>query len=89
MAALYVAQPECHRISKIGLDGILRIVVGTGDDDCTGLDGGRAVDAAVSDPDALEFDAHGTLFFTACSRILSLDGQGRLHVAADGTTAGG
>ena len=53
---LYIADSSNNVIRKVSTDGIITTFAGTGDDDFYG-DNGRATDAALSGPDAIEFVA--------------------------------
>jgi hypothetical protein len=74
---LFIADSLDHRIRKVGLDGIIHTVVGTGKNGSAG-DGGPAIRANISQPYDLAFDLQGNLYFTD-------DGNGRIQrVSVDG-----
>jgi sugar lactone lactonase YvrE len=80
---LYITEGECHQVRKIGLDGIIRPVVGTGEDGCSGFNG-PALGVRLSDPEELRFSPQGDLFVSdsACGVILRVDGGGTSHLYA-------
>lgn len=58
---LYIADYGNNRIRKVGTDGIITTIAGTGVPGFGG-DGGPATDAAIRSPTALAFDAAGNLY---------------------------
>ncbi|NKB70678.1 MAG: hypothetical protein GKR89_26710 [Candidatus Latescibacteria bacterium] len=85
------------RIRRIGGDGIIRTVAGTGIQGWSG-DGGLATEARIGTPSALCFDGEGGLFFAdltqhvirrigANGRIETLAGCGQAGFSHDGTSA--
>jgi len=58
---VYFSDTLNHRIRKIGTDGIISTVVGTGDASFRG-DGGQAILAALNHPEGLAFDTAGNLY---------------------------
>ena len=75
---LYVAEDRNHRIRRVGPDGKVTTVAGTGVAGFSG-DGGQAAEARLSNPRAVAVDADGTLY-------IGDSGNFRLRkVAPDGT----
>ena len=58
---MYVAEAGCNRIVRIGADGVLRVVSGTGEAGASG-DGGPAADATYRGPMGLSCDEQGNLY---------------------------
>lgn len=95
---LYVADTESHRIRRIGSDGTVRTVAGTGERG-TGGDGGPATGARLDRPADVAVGSDGTLFVadtgSSCIRAVSPDGVirtvagrcGEHGTSADGTAA--
>jgi RHS repeat-associated protein len=76
--ALYIADRFNHRIRKIGIDGIITTVAGTGAAGFSG-DGGPATQAQLNYPQALAFLASGTLY------VLDHDNYRIRAISPDGT----
>jgi uncharacterized protein (TIGR03437 family) len=70
---LYVTDPGAERITRVGLDGIVSLVAGTGVQGFSG-DGGPGLTASFDTPSALTVDASGTLYIadTGNNRIRTL-----------------
>jgi RHS repeat-associated protein len=87
--ALFVADTVNHRIRRVGTDGIITTVAGTGTAGFSG-DGGRATQAQIHSPHALAFSPDGTLYFldhdNVRIRAISSDGT-IITVAGTGTLA--
>jgi len=76
---VYIADKEAHAIRKVGSDGKITTVAGTGAPDPVDDTAGPATSRAIGDPNGLFVRADGTLY------ILDLD-HGRIRkVATDGT----
>ena len=75
--SLYLTDSSNHRIRKIGVDGIIVTVAGTGTGWYSG-DGGPAVDASIRNPAGLELDANGHLYISDSfnCRVRKVDGSG-------------
>ena len=58
---IYIADTENHRIRKVGTDGIITTVAGSGDQGFSG-DGGPATSASLDGPSGLAVDAAGNLY---------------------------
>lgn len=82
---LYVTDPGAERITRVGLDGTVSLVAGTGVQGFSG-DGGPGLTASFDTPSALVADASGVLYVadTGNNRIRSLTPSA---VAADILTA--
>jgi streptogramin lyase len=80
--SLYVSEGDCNAVRKIDTHGTILPVMGTGTDGCVGLDGGTALNAELSNPDDVTFDARGTLYVrdVACGVVVKVDSSGRSHV---------
>ena len=70
---VYVAEREGHRIRRIGIDGTITTIVGTGEPNYSG-DGGPASRAKINSPEIMRFH-DGTLYFSdrANFRVRSVD----------------
>jgi sugar lactone lactonase YvrE len=68
-----------NRIRKIGTDGVIRTVAGTGTPGFAG-DGGPATDAQLNGPSAVAVDAKGNLYIadTLNGRIRKVDAEGKV-----------
>ncbi len=85
--ALYVAAPGQHRILVRLPDGTFRAVAGTGTAGYSG-NGGKAIDAELSDPSDLTFAANGDLYFTDSGRVRVIGTGGVIETAAgDGSAS--
>ena len=58
---IYIADRDNHRIRRVGVDGIITTIAGTGDAGDSG-DGGLAVKAQLNSPSAVTVDAGGNLY---------------------------
>lgn len=82
---LYVAAPAEHRILARLRDGKFKVVAGTGISGYSGT-GGRAIDAELSDPTDLTFNAMGNLYFVDSGRVRVVRANGVIEtVAGDGS----
>lgn len=61
--AIYIADGVNNRIRKIGTDGIIRTIAGTGQAGLSG-DGGRAIDARVNFPQGVAVAPDGSVLFS-------------------------
>ncbi|MFQ6098907.1 MAG: NHL repeat-containing protein [Armatimonadota bacterium] len=86
---LYVADTSNHCIRKVGVDGIISTVAGTGIEGYSG-DGGRATDARLAWPQDVAVGADGTLYFTDTGnhRVRTVSPEGSIETVA-GTGACG
>lgn len=80
VGALYIADTSNHRIRRMGADGILYTVAGTGTAGTAG-EGGPGLAAQLSAPEALVADRFGNLYIadTGNHRIRKLDAAGTLR----------
>jgi len=84
--AIFLSDTGNHVIRRIGLDGVITQVAGTGVPGFSG-DGGPATQAALTAPGGLAFDAAGDLFFADSARIRKIDTAGMITtVAGTGAT---
>ena len=81
---LYVAAPNEHRILVMLREGKFKVVAGTGVAGYSG-NGGKAINAQLSDPTDLTFDATGDLYFVDSGRVRVVMSDGVIEtVAGDG-----
>ncbi|HVO31336.1 MAG TPA: hypothetical protein VMV18_11385, partial [bacterium] len=66
--ALYIADPRGHRVRKIGTDGVINNVAGTGASG-NGGDAGPAISAQFVGPYGVAFDSSGNLFVIDYDRV--------------------
>lgn len=88
---ILIADSQNHRIRRVGLDGVIRTVAGTGSQGLAG-DGGPATSADLDSPaDVLSDSAGGFLIAdTRNARIRRVSGTGRIStVAGSGADPGG
>lgn len=75
--SLYVADTESHRVRRIGADGVVTTVAGTGEPG-TGGDGGPATAARLSSPSDVAVGPDGTLYVadtgSSCVRAIDVSG---------------
>jgi uncharacterized protein (TIGR03437 family) len=83
---LYIADHDNNRIRRVGLDGTITTVAGTGTAGNTG-DGGAAVAATLNGPSSVRFDAYGNLYIadTGNARIRMLTPGGIILPVLTGT----
>lgn len=86
---LYIAEETTHRIRKIGKDGNIYPVAGTGIPGFNG-DGGPAKLAMIKNPYRMVFDSIGNLYFTDRdnNRIRKVDLQGTISTIAGNSNFG-
>ncbi|AYY12499.1 hypothetical protein EF847_07030 [Actinobacteria bacterium YIM 96077] len=87
---LYIADTLNHRIRRVGGDGVISTVAGTGDRGESG-DGGPATEAVLGEPRALAFDADGNLYVSSSrgNAIRRVDPEGTITTAVETSAAGG
>jgi sugar lactone lactonase YvrE len=80
---VYVADTFNHRIRKLGRDGIVRSIAGTGSQEFVG-DGGPAVKAGLAAPDSVAIDAQGNIYIAdrANWRVREITNDGLIHTIA-------
>jgi sugar lactone lactonase YvrE len=80
---LFIADSGNNRVRKVGADGIIHTIAGTGGAGYSG-DGGRATDAMLSRPTDLALDASGNLYIadTDNSCIRKVDTEGAITTFA-------
>jgi sugar lactone lactonase YvrE len=80
---LYIADDDNHRIRKVGKDGIIHTVAGSGKKGHSG-DGGPATKAALNGPSSVDFDKEGNLFITChgTSVVRKVDKNGTITTIA-------
>jgi uncharacterized protein (TIGR03437 family) len=85
---LYIADTLNHRIRKVGTDGIIHTIAGTGSPSSSG-DGGPATSASLNTPEGLAVDGSGNLYVSESGghRIRKISPGGTITtVAGNGTT---
>lgn len=94
---VYFTDTENHAIRRVGPDGVVTTIAGTGTDGYGG-DGGPAVSANLNGPRALVFDGAGNLYFSDTTNhavrristsgvITTIAGNGSAGSAGDGAQA--
>jgi RHS repeat-associated protein len=86
---IYVADRVNHRIRRVGVDGIITTIAGTGTLGFSG-DGGPAVSAQISEPHNLLLGSDGTLYFSDHfnARIRAIRPDGIITTIAGNGTVG-
>ncbi len=81
---LYIADVGAHRVYRLGADGLLRVIAGTGHRGVGG-DGSRAAEAALNRPLGIEVDGAGGLYIAegGNARIVHVDAGGTLRVLSE------
>lgn len=80
---LYVAAPDEHRILARLPNGRFKVVAGTGTSGYSG-NGTKAIDAELSNPTDLTFDAAGDLYFADAGRVRVVRTDGIVETVAGG-----
>jgi trimeric autotransporter adhesin len=86
---LYITDQGNQRIRKVGLDGNIRTIAGTGQSGFSG-DGASALQATMQNPAGIRADANGNVYFadSGNNRVRKIDTTGKIStVFGDGTTA--
>ncbi len=80
---IYIADSYNHRIRRIGLDGVIETIAGTGAAGYSG-DGGKATAATLRDPRGVTVDAAGNVYITDTdnNRIRKVDTAGIITTIA-------
>lgn len=85
---MYLADTRNHRIRRIGTDGVVSTIAGTGEAGFAG-DGGPAIDAELNNPVDIDVAGDGTIYFTdtfnSCVRAIAPDGALRTVAGVCGT----
>ena len=82
---LFIASYSTHRIRRVGTNGIITLVAGTGTQGYSG-DGGAATNAMLNSPQGLAVDAAGNLFIAEFKRVRRVGTDGTItSVAGNGT----
>jgi hypothetical protein len=86
---VFISDTSRHRVRKIGVDGIITRVAGTGNAGFAG-DGGEALQADLNAPVGLAVDGSGNLLIAdaANNRIRSVDALGNITTVAGNGTGG-
>ncbi|ONH57740.1 serine/threonine protein kinase [Frankia sp. CcI49] len=81
--SIYVADYENHRIRKIGTDGIITTIAGTGVDGYSG-EGGLATAATLNGPNDVEVASDGTLYIAnlGSDTVQKINTDGTIHTVA-------
>lgn len=80
---LYFTENSAHRVRRVGVDGMITTVAGTGTPGNSG-DGGPAISAALKFPTGLVFDSRGNLFIADSNNyvIRKVDAAGVITTVA-------
>ena len=82
---IYLSDPQANRVRRIGADGVIQTIAGTGVRDSTG-DGGPALHATVTEPTRLLVDGAGVLLIAEAHRVRQVDTEGIITtLIGDGT----
>jgi uncharacterized protein (TIGR03437 family) len=86
---LYIADTNNHRIRKIGTDGNINTVAGTGGASSSG-DGGPAASAALNSPEGVAVDSAGNIYIadTASHRVRKISLDGTINTVAGNGNGG-
>jgi sugar lactone lactonase YvrE len=87
--ALYVADANNNRVRKVGSDGVISTIAGTGSAISSG-DGGNALNAGINHPYGLAFDAAGNLYVSEmfAHRVRRIASDGTITTVAGNGVAG-
>jgi uncharacterized protein (TIGR03437 family) len=83
----YIADAENFTVMRVGTDGVLRVIAGTGIPGHTG-DGGPASNAGIAAPTGIATDGRGTIYIAFTDRIRKVDTKGVITTIAGTGTAG-
>jgi sugar lactone lactonase YvrE len=78
---IYISDFDNHRIRKVGTDGVITTIAGTGEPGYSG-DGGPARSARLLEPGGLAFDARGNLYVAAFAAVRRIDRAGTITTVA-------
>ena len=95
--ALYICDMDNHRIRRVGKDGTISLVAGTGRAGYSG-DGGPALNAELNEPYEVRFDREGNMYFVEMKNhlvrrvdrngvISTIAGRGQRGFSGDGGAA--
>ena len=81
--SVYLAEPDASVIRRVGVDGIIERIAGTGDPGYSG-DGGPATSAQLNDPEAVAVGLDGTVYIadTGNAALRQIDAQGIMQTIA-------
>jgi sugar lactone lactonase YvrE len=78
---LVVLEPCTNKVRRVGPDGVITTIIGTGTDGFSG-DGGPAALADIGSPDNAIFDSSGAMFLLSSGRIRHIDTDGVITTIA-------
>jgi hypothetical protein len=87
--SVYIADTGNNRVRKVGVDGTIVTVAGTGGSSASGRDGDLAVETAVPSPTGIVLERDGSFFVSAHSQVMRVGSDGRITRiagASDGTS---
>jgi cysteine-rich repeat protein len=85
---LFFADRFNHRVRRVGTDGVITTVAGTGASGFSG-DGGPATEAQLANPSSVVFDGDGNLLVASDNRIRRIDAQSGVITTVAGTGVSG
>ncbi len=83
--SIYIADSKNHRIRRVGTNGIISTVAGTGVGNCDGLgagDGGPATQAPLCFPYSIALGSDGSLYIADTYRVRRVDAIGTITTVA-------
>jgi sugar lactone lactonase YvrE len=83
--AIYISDSTNNRVRKVGTDGIIQTIAGTGAAGLSG-DGGPARKARLSDPSGLAVDSHGNVYIadSGNNRVRKISPDGMIRTVVSG-----
>lgn len=79
--AFLIADSQNHRVRRVGADGVITTIAGTGSDVFSG-DGGPAIDAGLDHPRTLSLGPDGSLYVLTWSRLRRITADGIIETIA-------